>query len=236
MTTLAATTTPTTPTTPTAPAAEPSEATLAEQRIVLRGVSWETYLKLSQEMGDKRGLKSYNRGVLELMAPELIHEDYRNLLDCLIRVVTDELTVPCRGLGSTTWNDPEAERGLEADKCYFLTAAKVAEFARNRAQKAAHAPRPDLAVEIDISRPKVDRTEIYATLGIVEVWRFDGKTLRIDQLRDDGTYETIAASRFLRIPPSEIVRWVVDELVEDDNAWMRRLRAWVRAELVGRPE
>ncbi len=220
--------------TPAERATESPSSTPAEQRIVLRGISWETYLKLAEEMGNKRGLKSYNRGVLELMAPELIHEDFGNVFDRFIIAATDALGVPCKGVGSTTWNDPKAERGLEADKAYWLTAEKIAAFARNRQMKAIDAPRPDLAVEIDISRPKVDRTEIYATLGIREVWRFDGKSLRIDQLRADGTYETVPESRFLPIPTAEIVRWVTQETEEDDNAWMRRCREWVIATQAGK--
>ena len=208
----------------------------AEQRIVLRGVSWETYRKLCDEIGDACGVKSYNQGVLELMSPEMRHEDYKMLLHHLILVLAEELGVPFKALGSTRWDDPEAERGLEPDECYLLTAEKVAEVARTRPVKAVDSPRPDLAVEVDVSRPLVDRTAIYATLGIAEVWRFDGRTLRIDRLRGDGAYEPADASQFLSIPPAEVVRWVVLERAEDDVAWMRRLRAWVRATLVARPE
>jgi Uma2 family endonuclease len=149
----------------------------------------------------------------------------------LIKVLAEELGTPLKWCGSTRWDDAEAARGLEPDECYLLTAEKVAEYARTRPTKAKDCPRPDLAVEVDISRPQVDRAAIYATLGIPEVWRFDGKALAIDRLRDDGTYESAAASRFLPIPPAEVVRWVATEESADDSAWSRRLRAWVRAEL-----
>ena len=33
-------------------------------------------------------------------------------------------------------------------------------------------PNPDLAIEVDISPPKVDRPGIYAALKVMEVWRF----------------------------------------------------------------
>ena len=207
----------------------------AEQRIVLSGVSWETYQKLSEEIGDRRGLKSYNRGVLELMSPGLNHEDYKKRLDELIKILAEELGLPFKWMGSTKWDDPASERGLEADECYLLTAEKVARVVRNRPKKAEECPRPDLAVEVDISRPAVDRSVIYATLGIAEVWRFDGKLLQIDQLRADGGYEPAKVSRFLPIPPEEVVRWVVLEEEEDDVAWARRLRAWVKATLAPRP-
>ena len=50
-------------------------------------------------------------------------------------------------------------------------------------------PPPDLAIEIDITSSSVDREEIYAALGVPEIWRYDGDTLRIFLLRLDGTYE-----------------------------------------------
>src|SRR5438067_2106603 len=97
-----------------------------DQRITLRGISWETYLRLVEEIGNQHVLKAYNRGVLELMSPGPLHEDYAKLLARLVETVTVELRIPRRSRRSTTWNRPEAERGLEADECYFLTAEKVA--------------------------------------------------------------------------------------------------------------
>ena len=36
-------------------------------------------------------------------------------------------------------------------------------------------PNPDLAIEIDISPPEVDREGIYKSLKVAEIWRFDGE-------------------------------------------------------------
>jgi Uma2 family endonuclease len=205
----------------------------AEQRITLRGVSWETYQRLAEEVGDQTILMAYNRGVLELMSPGLPHEIYKKLLARLIETVTMELELPCRSLGSTLWDRPEAERGLEPDECYFLTAAKV-EAARHRSKNASDYPAPDLAIEIDLSPSKVDRAEIYATIGVPEVWRFDGEALRIDRLRNDGTYEEAAESLFLPVAPAEVVKWLVQVDLADETVWARQLREWVRAEVLPR--
>ncbi len=96
--------------------------------------------------------------------------------------ITNELGIARKSLASTTWDRPEVERGIEADECYLLTAEKVEDVALRRPRTAADCPIPDLAIEIDMRRSEVDRAEIYATLGVPEVWRFDGKTLRIDRL------------------------------------------------------
>lgn len=204
------------------------------QRISLRGISWQTYQRIAEELGDRRAvLLAYKGGILELTMPGPLHEDFKARLRRLVETVTDELAIPCKGLGSTRWDRPAAFRGLESDECYFLTAPKV-EAARHRSADAADYPTPDLAIEVDLRRSEVNRPEIYATLGVPEVWRFDGETLRIDRLRDDGTYEASATSQFLPIRPEEVAHWVLDVPADDDNAWVRLLRPWIQAVLAPR--
>ena len=48
---------------------------LAEQRVLLRGVSWSRYEQVSVALGDCSGVRlSYFRGLLEIMAPLESHE------------------------------------------------------------------------------------------------------------------------------------------------------------------
>ncbi len=74
----------------------------------------------------------------------------------------------------------------------------------------------------------------YAALGVTEVWRFDGRTLRVEQLQDDGTYATVASSPSLpMLPLAEVPRWATDPMGgEDRGEWEDRFRAWVRATLL----
>jgi hypothetical protein len=88
-------------------------------------------------------------------------------------------------------------------------------------------PKPDLAIEIDISPPQIDRPRIYSDLRVAEVWRLaKGKTLIIEQLQADGSYAPAAASRFLRIRADEIVGWLTAEDSSHELAWNRRLNQW----------
>ena len=43
-------------------------------------------------------------------------------------------------------------------------------------------PPPDLVVEIDVTSSSIDRLSLYASLGVPEVWRYDGNRLIIYQL------------------------------------------------------
>ena len=53
-------------------------------------------------------------------------------------------------------------------------------------------PVPDLAVEVDISDPQIDRLAVYATIGVAEVWRFVNGKVWIERLGKDGTYKALA--------------------------------------------
>ena len=168
-----------------------------------------------------------------------IHDDYRGLLGRLVQVITEEMEIPMSSRGETTWIRPEIERGLEADQSYYFLPEKlaVAKAAKARGSNdVADYPNPDLAIEVDISTPQVDRPGIYAKLQVTEVWRFDGRMLTIERLGDDGRYHSVEASLFLKIRASEVTPWLIDEDSSDETAWARRLRAWVRAELLPRSE
>jgi Putative restriction endonuclease len=107
--------------------------------------------------------------------------------------------------------------------------------ARDRkSNNVADDPNPDLAIEIDISTSEIDRPGIYAALEVAEVWRFDGEALVIEQLQENGAFTQVESSRFLPIRPSEILGWLIDEDTSSKTRWVRRLRAWVGAELAGR--
>ena len=43
---------------------------IAEQRVILSNVSWQTFEQLLKELGDKRATRlAYNEGLLEIMSP-----------------------------------------------------------------------------------------------------------------------------------------------------------------------
>ncbi len=155
----------------------------------------------------------------------------------MIEVVAEELRIPWKPMESTTWKCAAIKRGIEADKCFYLDAGKVAAATAARARRSANVddyPNPDLAIEIDISPPKIDRPGIYSALRVAEVWRFGESSVTIERLTDQGTYEVVDASGFLTIRADEVARWVFREDSADLSDWKRRLRAWAQAELVPR--
>ena len=98
-------------------------------------------------------------------------------------------------------------------------------------QQPADYPAPDLAVEVDLSRPAVDLAGIYAALQVDEVWRWTGRTVVIERLTAEGTYVPTDTSGWLPVTVDDINRWVADAASKNQSAWLRKLRAEVRARM-----
>ncbi len=180
-------------------------------------------------VGDGHVRLAFDGEDVELMSPSQDHDRFKTMIGRLIETLTLELNIPCEGLGSTTWRKRLKKRGLEPDECYYLANSATA---IGRQIDLSVDPPPDLAVEIEISRSLLDRLEIYAALGVPEIWRFDGETLRVERLRPDRTYETLAFSPALPfISLEDVVRWLEHGLSLGQTAWLREFREWVRAEL-----
>jgi Uma2 family endonuclease len=203
-----------------------------ERRIVIRGVDWEIYDKLSDAVGEGQHVRmAYDGKDLEIMTTSRVHEHFKDRLGLFVNEVATELKIPLTCGGETTWKRPELSRGLEADRCYEFQAEKraaVAAALKRRSMNIADYPNPDLAIEIDISPPEVDRRGIYAAMKVTEIWRFDGDTLTIEQLQEDGTYLDVEMSQFLPVKAAEIRRWIIEEDTSDQSAWCLRLRTWAR--------
>jgi Uma2 family endonuclease len=203
-----------------------------DQRIVFRNVNWAFYERLVDSIPERSKFHvDYDGRDLELMGKSRKHEIARKRLGLVAETVAQELEVPYRSAGETTWKRPEVERGLEADECYFFLPEKIAadSAALERGSNViADYPNPDLAIEVDLSPPQVNRAAIYAALRVTEVWRFDGRDVVIDRLTPEGIYTAAAASGFLPITAEEIRRWVVDEANGNEGVWAMRLRAFIR--------
>jgi Uma2 family endonuclease len=201
----------------------------AEQRIRLTGVDWETFQRLATS--SHGGRFAFDRGALEIMSPGPVHEWRKGHLGEFVRIVTRSLGRPRMALGSTTWGKEEADRGIEADECFYFDPRKIETVngaLKRGVNDAADYPAPDLAVEVDLSAPQVDRPAIYATIKVAELWRFVEGKIRIEHLGEDGTYTPSITSQFLPVRGVDIQRWVIDEDKSDELAWEKRLEAWAR--------
>ena len=173
-------------------------------RMVFRGVTWETYESLSRAQGEGNHVRlAYDGKDLEIMTTSNLHESLKGLAGHLISAVASWSRIVYVSSGEATLNAVDAKRGLQADQSYCFEPEKV-RMAREALARGSmdpdDYPKPDLAVEIDISPSQVDRPGIYAALRVSEIWRIRrGGTVVIELLQPDGTYAQAEASRFLPV-------------------------------------
>jgi Uma2 family endonuclease len=106
--------------TPTEPR-ESSNTAVAEERVILNNISWETFERLLAEAGDHRSTRFYYlEGRLELMSPLARHEGSNRFIESLISAIAEELGLNLRKLGSLTMKRPDRQAGGEPDSCYYI--------------------------------------------------------------------------------------------------------------------
>ncbi len=197
-----------------------------ETRIVIPDISWEIFEALGNSNCASTRF-AYDQGVLEIMSPSNEHEGFHKLLDRLIEVLTDELNIPLRSTGATTLKDQLQKRGVEPDESYYL--ASLEAVGGKRMIDLATDPPPDLAFEVDISRSSLDKLRLYASIGVPELWLYDGETIRVHLLQSSGTYlpqQASAAFPFLDL--REVEHFIERYDYRDEHTWRRSFRQWVR--------
>jgi len=202
----------------------------SEQRFVFYGADWQFYQDVLRQLGNRRVFVTYDRGTLEIMSPSLKHEGVGRLLGLLIFILAEELDVAIRGARSTTLRREDMERGLEPDECFYTVHADAI---RDKEELDLSVdPPPDLAIEIEISRRLMERADIYAALGVPELWRHDGVKLRIYVLDDRRTYaEADASPSFPMISPAQLDDLLQQSRGRNDVEWARLVRSWIRQNL-----
>ena len=173
---------------------------------------------------------TYDRGVLELMLPSYAHDVVARLLCRLIQALAEELGIPIRSAGSTTWRRRRKQAGLEADESFYIRNQPAIQGKREIDLRLD--PPPDLAVEIEISRRLGSRLRVYGRLGIPEVWRYRPGTLTVLLLQPNGKYLASPTSpSFPGIPVAELARFIDRGLDADETVWIAEFRQWVRRQV-----
>jgi Uma2 family endonuclease len=211
--------------------------------IVLRRIPYRVYAQLCRDPINRHVRMTYYDGTLEIMAPILYeHEHSAELLGMIVRAVTSELRIPCKGSGSTTFRrGGEAIRkgkGKEPDRSYYIANAGRLAGKKTIDLDAGDLP-PDLWIEVDHRGSSRGRLPVYATLGVPEVWRYRAKrkTLTFLRLTPPGDYQTIDRSLALpMLTPALVLEALETGEESDESEWDLSLRAWVRENLGPRPD
>ena len=198
--------------------------------ILLTNISWKTYESLVNELAPQGGIRlTYDRGNLEIMTPSAPHEGSKKILGRFVESVSEELNVEIRSLGSLTCRREDLARGLEPDQCYYIQNENVV-WDKEQIDLNQDPP-PDLVVEIDVTSSSIDRLSLYASLGVPEVWRYNGNRLIIYQLEAQEYIERTVSPTFPFLSQVEMLRFLELRRTTKENALIRLFREWVRSQI-----
>ena len=202
---------------------------VGSKRLVVPDVDWSLYETWVDSLPERSPIRmAFDGSNLEIMTKSRDHEKFRQLLGYAVFEIAKALNLPLGSYGEMTWKRPAIDRGIEADQCYYLELQKIEAAARIKGKHAARRmPPPDLAIEIDISPPEIDRPGIYAAMKVAELWRFDGEKVVIERLGRDGRYRPAAASRLLKVRANELTHWLCAEDTRNETQGAKRLAAWL---------
>jgi hypothetical protein len=99
------------------PKTELQQPIIGERRVILHGVSWESYLQILNALPQSHNSRlTYDDGVLEITLPLEDHEFSGRLVECFIRTIVEVLRMRIKTMGSTTMNYAFLKKGAEPDR------------------------------------------------------------------------------------------------------------------------
>jgi Uma2 family endonuclease len=200
----------------------------ADERRIFNGVTWAEYQELLDELGEQRNvLVSFSKGALEIMSLSRRHERYKESISMLMYVLSEELNINIEPNGSTTLQLESIQVAVEPDTSFFIGNASL--MAGKETLDLLVDPPPDLVVEIDVSRPRYSKKEIYVRISVPELWQYDGQTFKIFALGSGQYVETDHSLIFPFIRADGLAALLEQNKTENNLSRLRNFREWVRA-------
>jgi Uma2 family endonuclease len=212
------------------PSTAPVKPHPSVDRILLQNISWQTYEALVEDLKAQPGTRlAYDQGWLEIMSPLMPHECTKKRIGRLVEASTEELEIEILSVGSLTCKRQDLGKGIEPDQCYYIQNEPLM---RGKTEVDFTVdPPPDLAIEIDITSSSLNRMDIYAALGVPELWRYDDGKLQIYQLQSEIYQPLNYSPTFSKLPPGEVMRFLDLSQTMGETSWIRAFRAWLREEI-----
>jgi len=205
-------------------------AKFAETRDVLQNISWQTFKAMLADMGSERNKRlAYDNGIVEIMTPQMPHENSNRLIEGFVLVLCEEFGLEVKSTGSLTMTRDDLERGGEPDSSYYIQNEFLV---RNKENIDLNTdPPPDLVLEVEYSRSKIDKLTLYASMGVPEFWRYNGNLLRIYTLNSGQYSQSDRSSTFAPVLVTEIPRFIQESKKVGQIAATRAFRIWVRQQM-----
>lgn len=205
-------------------------ATFTETRTLLKNISWQTFKAMLADMGDERNSRlAYDNGIVEIMTPLMPHENSNRLIEGFILVLCEEFALEVKTTGSLTLTRDDLEKGGEPDSSYYIQNEFLVRDKENI--DLNQDPPPDLVLEVDYSKPKIDKLALYAAMGIPEFWRYNGTRLRIYTLSGNQYSEVEQSPTFAPVMVRDIPRFIEESKKIGQLTAKNAFRTWVKQQI-----
>ena len=198
------------------------------QNIQLSGISWQTYETLLAEFSHKPQRLRYNRGHLEILEPSPEHQFYKTIIGRFVETLAEELGLKIVSVGSTNFKRPELS-SAEPNECFYIQNASAVKG--NKSIDISQNP-PDLVVEIDITSSAENSLQVYADVGVPEVWIYNGERLIINRLENKAYVSCDRSLPFPSVDILEIVGFLQQAETIDYLELVQEFRNWVKNEML----
>lgn len=189
----------------------------------VHGSTWDEYLKLVDLFAERHVRMSYDGSTLEMAKSTPRHERRKIVIGGLIDELAAAWDVLLSAFGGATFFREDLKQGIDPDLSYYGPhSGKIVWEGRS----LKFIPPPDLVVELNVTDATEWRLAILAAFGVPEVWRFDGRRLKILTLRNNGYAEAEWSPTFPLLN-STIVASFVRDIENDegsDRVWRLRVR------------
>jgi Uma2 family endonuclease len=198
----------------------------ADGMLILPHLTWDDFEHLAAELGDRRDVRlSYRQGRMEITMPGPEHEEYVDLIQDLARLLVRELGLKLESRGTALLKREARATGAQPDGCFYVEHA--AHIIGKRQIDLASDPPPDIVVEVDLSSDSLSKFPIYASLGVPEIWRYDGATFEIYHL-SGADYSLSPVSRAFPFLTSAALADTLEQSKQSgQDAALENFRAWV---------
>ena len=201
----------------------------ADSVLIQHDVTWDEYEELLTAMGEAKGLRiSYGEGRLQIMTLSPKHEKYARLIDLLVGLLSVRLHTRVLFYGSSTIKKQREQKGAEPDGCFYVEKANL--VGKKDQIDFNTDPPPDIVVEVDLHHESISKFPIYATLGVPEIWRYEGESLTIYQLRE-SEYVASESSQSLPLLTGAVLTDFLRRIPDEDQyEILLAFENWLRAQ------
>jgi len=194
--------------------------------IHLDHVPWETYCRLREIPENASVRMTFDRGALVLMSPSKRHEHVSELLGQLVVEWAVARELEFQSCGTVTFQREDLARGTEPDKCFY-TQHEAAVRDRDELDLTVDPP-PDLAVEVDVTAVSQRKLEIYAAVGVPEIWLWRDETLQVLRLQGEHYRETAGSTALPGFPVDGVSRLLQRRRELGNLALLREFRQMIQ--------